>query len=197
MKILLLDNYDSFTYNLKSLLAANGAEVKVLRNDKIEKAELENAEALVFSPGPGIPSEAGQMMEIIQEYYLSKPILGICLGMQAIGEIFGASLELLDRPIHGFGATVKHSGDHIFASLPFEFTAARYHSWVLESSTVLAPLQVIAQTEDNKVMAVKHQEFPVYGFQFHPESILTESGNQLIQNFMTEAKKYTYAKVTR
>lgn len=197
MKILLVDSYDSFTYNLKSLLMKNGAEVIVLRNDKVTDRDIDFADALVFSPGPGIPSEAGQMLELIQEFYLTKPILGICLGMQGIGEIFGASLSQLNKPIHGFGASVKHNGDNIFASLPFEFKAARYHSWVLEFKTVLEPLKIIAETEDKKVMAIKHQDFPIYGFQFHPESILTEVGNQLIQNFMTEAKNYNYAKITR
>ncbi|MEO9531386.1 MAG: aminodeoxychorismate/anthranilate synthase component II [Crocinitomicaceae bacterium] len=197
MKILLIDNYDSFTYNLKSLLEECGAKVLVKRNDKIQSSDIEKSEAIVFSPGPGIPSEAGQMMDIIQEYYLNKPMLGICLGMQAIGEIFGGELKNLDRPIHGFGAKILHQGDPIFSSLPFEFEAARYHSWVLDKKTILAPLSVLASTKDNQVMAIKHLEFPIYGFQFHPESVLTLNGAQLIKNFIIEAKKYNYAKVTQ
>ena len=197
MKIILIDNYDSFTYNLKALIEQTGADVNVVRNDKVKLGAIENYDAIVFSPGPGIPSEAGQLLEIIQEFHLIKPMLGICLGMQAMGEIFGAELSLLDRPIHGFSAKIKHTGDAIFASLPFEFEAARYHSWVINPKTILNPLKVIAKTEDEKVMAIKHMDLPIYGFQFHPESVLTKEGIQLIKNFLIEAQKHQYAKVTR
>jgi anthranilate synthase component 2 len=169
----------------------------VFRNDKVDVSTIANYDALVFSPGPGVPSMAGQMFEIIQEFHLSIPMLGICLGMQAIGEIFGANLVLLDRPIHGFSAKIKHFGDDLFKSLPLEFEAARYHSWVLEAKSILNPLKVIAETEDEKVMAIKHSQLPIYGLQFHPESVLTKAGIQLIKNFLTEAKKHQYAKVTR
>lgn len=197
MKILLIDNYDSFTYNLKALIEQTNAKVEVVRNDKVDTASIEKYDAIVFSPGPGVPSEAGQLLEIIQEFHLTKPMLGICLGMQALGEVFGADLVILERPIHGFSAKIKHFGDDLFKSLPSEFEAARYHSWVLDAKTILNPLKVIAKTEDMKVMAIKHVEFPIYGFQFHPESVLTKVGIHLIKNFLTEAKKYQYAKVTQ
>lgn len=197
MKILLIDNYDSFTYNLKALLETAGAEVKVQRNDKVLEESISEADALVFSPGPGIPEEAGQMMDIIQTYHPTKPMLGICLGMQAIGEIFGSELQLMERPIHGFSAQIAHQGDAIFSGLNANFEAARYHSWVVAENSIQLPLKVIAKSEDEKVMAIKHNEFPIYGFQFHPESVLTQLGIQLINNFLNEVKAYSYAKVTR
>jgi len=197
MKILLIDNYDSFTYNLKASLEKAGAEVIVERNDQVQSESISKADALVFSPGPGIPSEAGQLMDVIQTYHPSKPMLGICLGMQAIGEIFGSELQLMKRPIHGFSAEISHEGDTIFTGVNEQFKAARYHSWVLSENSVHHPLKVIAKSDDKKVMAIKHSQFPVYGFQFHPESVLTEVGVQLITNFLNEVKAYSYAEVTR
>ncbi|MFT4600712.1 MAG: anthranilate synthase/aminodeoxychorismate synthase-like glutamine amidotransferase [Arenicella sp.] len=196
MKILLIDNYDSFTYNLKSLLEKVGADVTVERNDRVNSESIENADALVFSPGPGIPSEAAQLMDIVQTYHTSKPMLGICLGMQAIGEIFGGELELMDRPIHGFSDRIVVKADSIFNGLEHGFDAARYHSWVVKESSIINPLKVIAKSPDEKVMAIKHFDLPIYGFQFHPESVLTEVGEQLMINFLSEVKVKSHAKIT-
>ena len=197
MKILLIDNYDSFTYNLKALLEKVGASVIVERNDCVQAESLVSADAIVFSPGPGIPSEAGQMMDVIQSYHLSKPMLGICLGMQGISEIFGANLELMQRPIHGFSAKLIHSADSIFEGIQETFNAARYHSWIVAENSIQYPLKSIAKSEDGKVMAIKHSEYPIYGFQFHPESVLTKVGDRLITNFLNEVKAYSYEKITR
>lgn len=197
MKIVLIDNYDSFTYNLKDLIEKAGAEVTVRRNDKVNFELIEECDALIFSPGPGIPAEAGQMLEIIQTYHPTKPILGICLGMQAIGEVFGAKLDLMEKPIHGFAGQIHHESDSIFDGLKNEFVAARYHSWALNEKSIIHPLKVIAKSEDDKVMAIKHVDQPIYGFQFHPESVLTEVGSQLMINFLNEIKVKSHAKVTR
>ena len=197
MKIVLIDNYDSFTYNLKSLLVQVGVNVKVVRNDKVKLDSIEGTDAIVFSPGPGIPSEAGQLLEIIETFHLTKPMLGICLGMQAIGEVFGAKLELMEKPIHGFSGQIQFESEPIFEELTDGFEAARYHSWVVNENSIIHPLKVIAKSEDDKVMAIKHTELPIYGFQFHPESILTKVGKQLMINFLNEVKASTHAKVTK
>ncbi len=197
MKILLIDNYDSFTYNLKALLETTGAKVEVERNDQVKSESILAADVIVFSPGPGIPDEAGELMDIIQMYHPTKPMLGICLGMQAIGEIFGSELQLMNRPIHGFSGQITHQADAIFKGVNAQFEAARYHSWVLKEESVHHPLAVIAKSEDQKVMAIKHSQFPIYGFQFHPESVLTEVGVQLINNFLNEVKAESYAEVTK
>lgn len=183
MKITLIDNYDSFTYNLKALLLETGAEVEVLRNDKVSLDELQKSDALVYSPGPGIPDEAGMMKTVIRTFAQDKPQLGICLGMQAMAEVFGSALTLMERPIHGFSSDIHHRGDALFTTIPSTFEAAHYHSWVVDPQTITSDLEVIATTTDQRVMAIKHTRFPLYGFQFHPESVLTPLGSKLIHNF--------------
>ncbi|WP_207424171.1 anthranilate synthase component II [Desertivirga brevis] len=191
MKILVLDNYDSFTYNLVHILRefGYGGQTTVIRNDKISLAEVNQYDKILLSPGPGIPEEAGIMLDIIRTYAESKSILGICLGHQGICEVFGASLTNMKEVLHGVGlqTQVTDNTDYLFKKLPEKFITGRYHSWVADVSTIAAPLEVIALSEDDYVMAVKHKVFDVRGVQFHPESILTQHGKQLILNWVEAA----------
>jgi len=196
MKILLIDNYDSFTYNLKTLLEDAGAKVVVIRNDKIDLNLIDFYDGLVLSPGPGIPDEAGDLKTIIHQFAHRLPIFGVCLGMQAIAEVFGAELFCLDRPIHGFEALIKHEKDEIFDGLPEKFKAARYHSWVVDEKTIGNQIKVIAKTQDDEVMALRHIDYPVFGCQFHPESVLTPNGNQIISNYLGFIKEIKNERIT-
>ncbi len=184
--ILLIDNYDSFTYNLFQYMSELGASVQVARNDKITLAEIRRAkpEAIVISPGPKTPSEAGISEPVIREFYKSIPILGVCLGHQAIGEVFGGRIVKAPVPMHGKTSHIIHAGRSIFASLPVPFVATRYHSLIVSNSEFPTELEMIAWTEDNLVMGLKHKDYPTVGVQFHPESIMTESGKLLLQNFL-------------
>ena len=184
--LLLLDNYDSFTYNLAQYLAELGAEVAVRRNDAISVAQ---AEALapshiVISPGPCTPREAGVSNALIAALGPRIPLLGVCLGHQCIGEVFGGQVGRAPEPVHGKVAEIHHDGDGILAGLPQPFSATRYHSLIVERETLPPALEVTAETGDGLVMALRHREYPIVGVQFHPESILTAAGKDLLRNFL-------------
>lgn len=192
MKIAIIDNYDSFTYNLAHLVCELGAEVDVLRNDKFRLDELEAYDKLMLSPGPGIPQEAGLLLEVIRMYAGRKPMLGVCLGHQAIGEAFGARLENLKEVYHGVQTPVslleeEAGGDYIFRGLPRRILVGRYHSWVVSADSIPTCLQVTAMA-DGQVMALRHREYDIHGIQFHPESVLTPDGKVIVRNWMLGAK---------
>ena len=185
MKIVIIDNYDSFTYNLSHLLKELGADVTVVRNDKFELKDLEQYDKIVLSPGPGIPSEAGLLLEVIRTYAGRKPILGVCLGHQAIGEVFGASLENLKEVYHGVQTEGTQMGnDYIFEGLPERVMMGRYHSWVVAKDSVPECLEVTAMSDDGEIMAMRHRQYDIHGIQFHPESVLTPEGKTIVGNFL-------------
>lgn len=185
MKIVIIDNYDSFTYNLSHLLKELGAEVEVVRNDKFELKDLEQYDKIVLSPGPGIPSEAGLLLDVIRTYAGRKPILGVCLGHQAIGEVFGASLENLKEVYHGVQTEGTQLGnDYIFDDLPERVMMGRYHSWVVAKDSVPECLEVTAMSDDGEIMAMRHRQYDIHGIQFHPESVLTPEGKTIVGNFL-------------
>lgn len=188
MKILVIDNYDSFTYNLVHIIRAlgYGPQMDVFRNDAITLEEVAKYDRIVLSPGPGIPSEAGIMPEVIRRYAATKPILGVCLGHQAIGEAFGAELYNLSEVLHGIGTNVNilEPEDPVFEGVPASFQIGRYHSWAVNKATMNGKLKILAVDDAGEVMALKHRDYPVYGLQFHPESIITEHGIQLIKNWL-------------
>ena len=185
MKIVIIDNYDSFTYNLSHLVKELGAEVTVLRNDQFSLDEIETYSKIILSPGPGIPSEAGLLLDVIKTYAGKKPILGVCLGHQAIGEAFGAKLENLSDVFHGV-ATPCHltSDDALFSGITKEFTIGRYHSWVVAKNGLPDCLEVTAVSDEGQIMALRHRVLDVRGIQFHPESVLTPDGKKMIQNWL-------------
>lgn len=185
MKIVIIDNYDSFTYNLSHLLTELGVETTVLRNDQFELSDLEPYTKIVLSPGPGIPSEAGLLTEVIRTYAGKKPILGVCLGHQAIGEVFGAQLQNLSDVFHGV-ATPCHivADDPLFGGLPSEITVGRYHSWVVSNADLPDCLEVTAVSDEGYIMALRHRRFNIRGIQFHPESVLTPDGKRMILNWL-------------
>lgn len=182
--LLLLDNYDSFTYNLYDYLYWLGIDCKVLRNDECTIADLEALplQAIVISPGPGRPKDSGITMQVIEHFHTKLPILGICLGHQALGEYFGAKLVRGPEPVHGKTSMLEHNNDVVFDGVSNPFSVMRYHSLVLEGLEQ-TPLEVIASTADGIPMAIKHSSLPLYGFQFHPESILTPDGLKLLGNW--------------
>ena len=185
MKIVIIDNYDSFTYNLSNLLKELGADVTVVRNDKFELKDLEQYDKIVLSPGPGIPSEAGLLLDVIRTYAGRKPILGVCLGHQAIGEVFGASLENLKEVYHGVQTEGTQMGnDYIFDGLPERVMMGRYHSWVVAKDSVPECLEVTAMSDDGEIMAMRHRQYDIHGIQFHPESVLTPEGKTIVGNFL-------------
>lgn len=185
MKIVIIDNYDSFTYNLSHLLKELGAELDVVRNDKFELKDLEQYDKIVLSPGPGIPSEAGLLLDVIRTYAGRKPILGVCLGHQAIGEVFGASLENLKEVYHGVQTEGTQLGnDYIFDGLPERVMMGRYHSWVVAKDSVPESLEVTAMSDDGEIMAMRHRQYDIHGIQFHPESVLTPEGKTIVGNFL-------------
>lgn len=185
MKIVIIDNYDSFTYNLSHLLKELGEEVEVVRNDKFELKDLEQYDKIVLSPGPGIPSEAGLLLDVIRTYAGRKPILGVCLGHQAIGEVFGASLENLKEVYHGVQTEGTQLGnDYIFDGLPERVMMGRYHSWVVAKDSVPECLEVTAMSDDGEIMAMRHRQYDIHGIQFHPESVLTPEGKTIVGNFL-------------
>ena len=185
MKIVIIDNYDSFTYNLSHLVKELGAEVTVVRNDQFRLEELEQYSKIILSPGPGIPSEAGLLLDVIRTYAGRKPILGVCLGHQAIGEVFGAKLENLSDVFHGV-ATPCHiiADDPVFSGLPAEITIGRYHSWVVSREGLPDCLEVTAVSDEGQIMALRHRELNIRGIQFHPESVLTPDGKKMLQNWL-------------
>ena len=185
MKIVIIDNYDSFTYNLSHLVKELGAEVTVYRNDQFELSQLEEFSKIILSPGPGIPSEAGLLLDVIKTYAGRKPILGVCLGHQAIGEAFGGQLENLSDVFHGV-ATPCHlvSDDALFSGISNDFTVGRYHSWVVSKNGFPDCLEVTAVSDEGQIMALHHKTFNVRGIQFHPESVLTPDGKKMLENWM-------------
>jgi anthranilate synthase component 2 len=186
-KILVIDNYDSFTFNLVHLLNETGHSATVWRNDKFDIKDVEAFDKILLSPGPGIPSEAGLLLDVIRTYAPTKSILGICLGMQAIGEVFGGELYNLSKPVHGRATLIKVT-DHsetLFHDCPDEFKVGRYHSWAVKNDQVPECLKVTSTDVDGVIMALKHVDYDVKGVQFHPESILTENGKQMIANWLS------------
>lgn len=185
MKIVIIDNYDSFTYNLSHLIKELGAEVTVFRNDRFELSDLEPFDKIVLSPGPGIPSEAGLLLDVIHAYAGKKPILGVCLGHQAIGEAFGGKLENLSEVFHGVATPCNIvTDDPIFSGLERTITIGRYHSWVVSHEKFPDCLEVTAVSDDGQIMALRHKSMNIHGIQFHPESVLTPDGKTMIKNFI-------------
>ena len=186
MKIVIIDNYDSFTYNLSHLIKELGAEVTVWRNDQFQLQQLEAFDKIVLSPGPGIPSEAGLLLDVIRTYAGKKPIFGVCLGHQAIGEVFGAQLINLSDVFHGVATEGTQFGnDAVFAGLPRRITMGRYHSWVVSKDNFPGCLEITAESDEGQIMALRHKEFDIHGIQFHPESVLTPDGRQILRNWIT------------
>lgn len=184
MKVLLLDNFDSFTFNLFHYLEALDCQVSVIRNNQIELNEIAQFDKIVLSPGPGLPKDAGKMMEIIKEIVSSKPILGVCLGMQALAEHFGGELYNQQSVKHGVSETCKHNNaSHLFKNIPVEFEVGLYHSWAvnIEKAENLIPT---SYSQSNTLMSFEHKDFPIFGVQFHPESLMTPYGKQIIENFL-------------
>jgi anthranilate synthase component 2 len=188
--ILLIDNYDSFTWNLVHYFGQLGAEVAVFRNDElsVDEVSAKAPKAIVLSPGPCDPDKAGICLELIQRLGPTTPILGVCLGHQAIGQNYGAKVVRGDVPMHGKISTVRHFGTSVFKGLPERFQATRYHSLVVDRSSLPNTLTITAETEDGTIMGICHREHPVHGVQFHPESIATEHGHALLKNFLDLAK---------
>ena len=188
--ILMIDNYDSFTYNLVQYLGQLGAEVQVFRNDRIGLEEIGDLapEAIFLSPGPCSPKEAGITVEVIRTYHRRFPIFGVCLGHQAIGYAFGGNIVRAARLMHGKTSRIRSDGKTIYRGLPNPFVAGRYHSLILEKDSVPHCLLVAAETEEGEIMGVRHREYPVEGIQFHPESILTPQGKRIIKNFLESLK---------
>ena len=185
MKIVIIDNYDSFTYNLSHLVKEMGVEVTVVRNDQFALPALEAYDKIILSPGPGIPSEAGLLLDVIKTYAGKKPILGVCLGHQAIGECFGAQLTNLSEVFHGVATEGTQFGnDPIFAGLPQRITMGRYHSWVVSKDGLPSCLEITAESDEGQIMALRHKEYDIHGIHFHPESVLTPEGRKIIENFL-------------
>ena len=185
MRTVIIDNYDSFTYNLYQLVREAGAEATVLRNDAFRLEELEVFDNIILSPGPGIPEEAGLLLDVIRTYAGRKPMLGVCLGHQAIGQVFGAQLVNIPEVFHGVQTPCLLTGeDYIFNGLPRRFPVGRYHSWVVSRKAFPDHLQVTAISEEGHIMALRHRDHDIHGIQFHPESVLTPDGRVIVENFL-------------
>ena len=185
MKIVIIDNYDSFTYNLAHLVKELGAEVTVYRNDQFQLNQLEPFDKIILSPGPGIPSEAGLLLDVIKAYAGKKPILGVCLGHQAIGEYFGGKLTNLSEVFHGVATEgTQLANDYIFDSLPRRIVMGRYHRWVVDRENFSDCLEVTAESDEGQIMALRHRHYDIHGIQFHPESVLTPEGRVMVDNFL-------------
>ena len=191
--ILLIDNYDSFTYNLFHYLGQLGAEVRVVRNDEISAAVAlgMKPEGIVLSPGPCTPNEAGICLDVIKQAAGAMPILGVCLGHQAIGQVYGGAIVRAPEPMHGKVSRVHHSGKSVFRGLNNDFLATRYHSLTIDPPSMPASLEVTATSDDGVIQGVMHKSHPVHGVQFHPESIASENGHALLANFLTIAREFT------
>ena len=189
-KLFMLDNYDSFTYNIVQYFGELGAEVIVARNDEIsiEEIEVMDPDLICVSPGPCTPAEAGISIEVIKHFAGKIPILGVCLGHQSIGAAFGGHVIRAKQLMHGKTSTITHHGTDIFTDIPSPYTVTRYHSLAIERDTLPECLEVTAETEDGEIMAVAHKELPVFGVQFHPESVLSDYGHELFNNFLKYAK---------
>jgi len=185
--LLVIDNYDSFTYNLVQYFGELGADPVVKRNDAITPEEVEKLlpERIVISPGPGTPADAGVSMEVIRRLGKTTPILGVCLGHQCIAEVYGGKVVRADRLMHGKTSPIRHEASGVFAGLPNPFEATRYHSLIVEKASVPTCLRITADTAEGEIMGLQHREFPVHGVQFHPESILSREGKDLLRNFLT------------
>lgn len=187
LKILIIDNYDSFTYNLVHLINELGLQCDVWRNDQFELEAVDQYSHIILSPGPGVPSEAGLLLPVIEKYATSKSIFGVCLGQQAIAEAFGGKLYNLSQPMHGIATPIKvtDTDETIFKGLPDSFNVGRYHSWVVDREGLPETLKITAVDEnDNSVMALKHTQLNVRGVQFHPESVLTQYGKEMMRNWL-------------
>jgi anthranilate synthase component 2 len=186
--LLMIDNYDSFTYNLVQYFGELGEDVKVVRNDEMTVAQIEQLapERIVLSPGPCTPNEAGVSLEIIEKFKGRVPLLGVCLGHQAIGQAFGGKIVHAKTLMHGKVSRIHHAGQGVFRGLPTPYDATRYHSLAIEPQSCPQELEVTAWTEDGEIMGVRHRSLPIEGVQFHPESILTEHGHALLRNFLTQ-----------
>jgi anthranilate synthase component 2 len=186
MNIVIIDNYDSFTYNLASLVeVVAGRKPVVLRNDQFQIGDLDQFDKIVLSPGPGIPEEAGLLLDVIKYYASSKSILGVCLGHQAIGEAFGGKLINISKVFHGIATPIEHKGtDDLFEGLPSRFEVGRYHSWIIDPESLPVDLSVTAVDDEGLIMAISHNSLDIKGVQFHPESILTPDGKKIIQNWI-------------
>jgi anthranilate synthase component 2 len=194
--LLMIDNYDSFTYNLVQYLGELGQDVRVVRNDELSVEQIRKLapDRIVISPGPGIPDQAGVTLEMIAKLGAQIPILGVCLGHQSIGQVFGGTVVRARQIMHGKTSVIHHTGKGVFAALPNPFVATRYHSLVVEKTTVPSVLEVTAWTQDadggiDEIMGFRHKVLPIEGVQFHPESILTEHGHALLRNFLHEVRK--------
>ena len=190
--IVLIDNYDSFSYNVYQLIGSVEPDIKVVRNDEytVEEIEAMKPEALILSPGPGKPSDAGICIEAIKYFAGKLPILGVCLGHQIIGHAFGAVVKRGTVPMHGKVTPIHTTQSRMFSNLPETYEVTRYHSLVVDESSLPDELQIDAKTEDGAVMALSHKTYPVYGIQFHPEAVLTKYGHELLNNFITICKKW-------
>ena len=184
--ILVIDNYDSFTYNLVQYLGEMGADLDVRRNDTLTLADVGQMkpEKILLSPGPGTPDDAGITLEVIREFGPQTPIFGVCLGLQAIGQALGGRVIRAEKLMHGKTSPVSHTGRGVFAGLPSPFQATRYHSLIVERATLPDSLEITAETEDGEIMGLLHRSWPLEGVQFHPESVLTEHGKQIMRNFL-------------
>jgi anthranilate synthase/aminodeoxychorismate synthase-like glutamine amidotransferase len=185
--ILVLDNYDSFTYNLVQYFGELGAELIVRRNDKISIQEIEklHPERICISPGPGTPEEAGISNEVIRHFGPATPILGVCLGHQCIGQVYGGEVVRADRLMHGKTSPILHEGDGVFRGLPIPFEATRYHSLIVRRDNLPPELEIVAETSEREIMGLRHRQYCVHGVQFHPESIMTGEGKKLLANFLS------------
>lgn len=186
MKIAVIDNYDSFTYNLVHYLEDLGAKVTVLRNDEFDLEELESFQKILLSPGPGIPDEAGLLKQVIKHFAPTKSILGICLGQQAIGEVFGGNLTNLEKVYHGVATKVKIEveDEDLFKDIPKEFEVGRYHSWVVSNENFPEDLEITSKDENGEIMSLRHRKYDLKGVQFHPESVLTPHGKTILKNWL-------------
>ena len=184
--ILVIDNYDSFTYNIVQYLGELGANVSVIRNDAYpaDYVDTVKPEKILISPGPCTPNEAGISCEVIRRYGERIPLFGVCLGHQALGQVYGGRVIRADRLMHGKTSPILHNGKGVLAGMPSPFDAIRYHSLLVERSTLPAELEITAETKEGEIMGLQHRKFPVYGVQFHPESILTQNGKQILKNFL-------------
>ena len=191
MKIFVIDNYDSFTFNLVHLLNECGYEPTVWRNDKFELGDIESFDKILLSPGPGIPSEAGLLLDVIKTYSPTKSILGVCLGVQAIAEVFGGSLYNLSYPVHGRATAMQvlDEDEILFDELPRTFNVGRYHSWAVSREGLPEDLIITAKDTEGVIMGLRHRKYDVRGVQFHPESVLTENGKQMISNWLNTPAK--------